>query len=181
MTNTLTIPLERPIRSAVLSDGTDSQKRSAGQNLSQEQQHRCIDDSLVQACAALKKTAAALQQLQQSLIEQHREDVVKLAVEIARRILAFSVEKGQYSIERIVAEALKNCTTTANVTVRLHPDDLKACRHALEKQMADVEGIRFVGDKRLGRAECVVETDRGTIEASINRQLERVEEALSKV
>lgn len=130
---------------------------------------------------ALKSAADKLNQFYDKIFAEHKEEIAKLSVEIARKILVQEVKDGDYEIEKIVQEAFKNAPTHQDVVVHLHPDDLVQCQKAQEGgQDGVLAGIKFVADPNIGRAECVLESPKGTIESLIEANLERIGKALAK-
>ena len=112
---------------------------------------------------------------------EHKDEIAKLSVEIARKVLMQKVENGDYEIESIVKEALNNAPTRQDLVVRLNPQDLEQLQKAQQEQPGgDLAGIKFVPDPDIGRAECLLESPKGIIESLIDKHLERVSEALKK-
>ena len=179
MAVTVVIQLDRPLCSAAV--GGDSAQVEAGQPAAAETA-RGVElerENLAQAIEALSQAAKSLREAQESISKGHKEVVAKLAVEIARRILARQVEKGDYKIEAIVAQAVGGVGNGEDIVVHLNPDDIEACRKAF-KQDGIGEGVKLSADPQVGRAECSVEWHKGVIQSAIEQQLERVSEALMK-
>jgi flagellar biosynthesis/type III secretory pathway protein FliH len=103
-------------------------------------------------------------------------------VEIARKILAQRIDKGDYDIEQIVREAIKNTPSNENLVVHVNPEDLTLLRLACGKSDRgdNLEGVKLFADTKIGRAECLVESPKGLIESRINEQLEQIANALKK-
>jgi flagellar biosynthesis/type III secretory pathway protein FliH len=126
--------------------------------------------------------ADSLRRLYEKTLEDHRAQIARLAVEIARRILMDKVGKGDYEIQAIVEEALKRAPTRQNVVVRLHPEDVSRCQ---QLQQADPQSplaeLELAADWNIGRGECLVETPKGIVQSFIEEHLEHISEALQKV
>jgi flagellar biosynthesis/type III secretory pathway protein FliH len=119
--------------------------------------------------------------MQEELFKGHKEQIAKLSVAIAQKILAAKIENGQYEIEAIVQEALENTSCRQDISVHLNPQDLTQMQKAMEqKSNENMDGIRFVPDANIGRAECMIETTNGIIEATIEKHLGRIYEALKR-
>ena len=93
----------------------------SGELESQKQQY-------AQVLQTLEAVAAKLQLVYEKAIVEHRQAIAKLAVEIARKILAQKVKDGDYQIESIIQEALNNAPTRQDIVVRLNPQDLARCQ-----------------------------------------------------
>lgn len=139
-------------------------------------------ESLQQTCQVMQQAADQLSKTCQALFHDHRDQIAQLAVEIARRVLRQQVMDGAYDIEAIVKEALSHAPTLEGVTIRVNPGDLADCRAAqTQKKGGEVfNGIQFVADPAVGRAECVLESPRGIIQSMIDEQLLQIGEALKK-
>ena len=135
-----------------------------------------------QACQALSAATARLNEFYDTILLEHKDEIAKLSVEIARRILIQKVENGDYEIESIVKEALQNAPSRHDVVVHLNPEDHAQCQEALmqDQQNGTFAGIKFVSDGSIGRAECVLETPKGMIKSLVDENLERISQALLK-
>jgi flagellar biosynthesis/type III secretory pathway protein FliH len=135
----------------------------------------------VQICQALQDAINKVNELQENLFNEHKEQIAKLSVEIARKILVQKVQEKDYEIESIVKEALKNAPTRQDVVVHLNPEDLIQCQKLQQDDTAGtLAGVKFVSDPNIGRAECLLETPKGMIESFINEHLEQIDQALKK-
>jgi flagellar biosynthesis/type III secretory pathway protein FliH len=137
---------------------------------------------LAQLCTLVRSVADKLSRLHDETIARHRSDIARLAVEIARKILAQRVSKGDYDIQAVVEEALKRAPTQQNIIVRVNPQDLPACQK-LQQDSAEgpFAGLEFAADRSIARADCLVETPKGIIKSFVEQHLERIEEALMGV
>lgn len=184
MTQTLTVHLKKPIASARIMDDSAGRGRvdsaaNAERILTQDSEAQ--KTAFSQAYQALNAVAAKLNECYDKVFVEHKEEIAKLSVEIARKILMQKVEDGDYEIESIVKEALKNSPTRQDIVVHLNPEDLVQCQKAQQDETdGALADIKFVSDPNIGRAECLLESPKGIIESLINEHLERVSKALKK-
>ncbi|UCD58218.1 MAG: hypothetical protein JSV16_03650, partial [Candidatus Hydrogenedentota bacterium] len=112
---------------------------------------------------------------------RHREEIAKLSVEIARKILAQQIHKGDYQIESIIREALKKAPCSGDIVIHLNPQDLAQWQKTQKDGPGDAfAGAKFVSDVNVGRAECLIDNPKGIVESFINEHLERIGKALAK-
>lgn len=203
MPETLSVKLCRPIRSARILDETNQASFSSrspsaagttelcggegANNESGTEQNlnhglELQKNTISQVCRALNEATTKLNELCDKIFAEHSEAIAKLSVEIARKILAQKVAKGDYVIEGIIEEALKNAPTRQDVVVHLNPEDLVECQKTQQDEPAGaLAGIKFVPDPNIRRAECIVETQKGIVQSLIDEHLERIAKALKKV
>ncbi|MFC1794821.1 FliH/SctL family protein [Planctomycetota bacterium] len=192
MSQILTVNLNKPITSAKFmddyaqSDGIqppcpeiEESEADASQILKQDSEAQKAVFS--QACQALNGVIAKLNQFCDKLYVEHREEIARLSVEIARKILMQKVENGDYEIESIIKEALNNAPRGQDVIVHLNPEDIEKCRKAQQDEPDGVlSGIKLIPDPNIGRAECLLESPKGIIKSLIDDSLERIGKALEK-
>ena len=183
MSRTLTVHLERPVTSVQILDncpdgiGAELSGRGGVNSETLEAQKAAFS----QACQSLNAVVAKLNGFYDKMFAGHEEEIARLSVEIARKILMQKVENGDYEIESIVKEALKNAPTPQDVVVRLNPQDLVHCQKTQQDGPGgDLVGVKFVSDPNIGRAECLLESPKGIIESLIDKHLEQIGKALEK-
>ena len=150
-------------------------------NIEQVKDSKTEKMSFNEARSTLQGVIDKLNELYDSIFAGQREEIARLSVEIARKILMQKVEDGNYEIESIVKEALKNAPTHEDLVVHLNPQDLAQCQKAQQEgATGPLAGIKFVADSNIGRAECLLETGKGIVKSLIDEHLERIGKALEK-
>jgi flagellar biosynthesis/type III secretory pathway protein FliH len=176
-----TTKVERQIRSVTLADvsSADAVRREADAAISLRGQQEADAHGLRQALMSLEAGAEAVSRLHEQAVCSQAGQIAHLAVEIARKILRSRVEEGDYRIEAVIQEALSQAPAKHGVTVRLNPADLARCKEVHGQDDSGTSGaMGLVADASVGRAECIIETPKGSIESAIEAHLARVEEAL---
>ena len=140
-----------------------------------------LQAQLAQTCQVLNSVAAKLKEFHERSLASHSEDIARLSIEIARKILAQKVQEHDYEIVSIVQEALNTAPAHSEMTVHVHPDDLAPCQ-ALQQEQPDsaLAQIKFLADPAVPPAECRVETPTGSVKSCISEQLEQISNALLK-
>lgn len=152
------------------------------------QQRPALDESrgqqahLATLCQIVGKVAEELGRLQEETLRHNRNEIAKLAVEIARKLTMYQVERGDYDLRAIVEEALSRAPTRQNIVIHVNPEDLPRCQQ-LQKDNADgpFGELEFTADWSVARAECLVETPKGIVKSFVEERLERIGEALRNV
>ena len=165
-------------RSSATQIDTPAQTETSGLTTNLEQH----ETQLTTLCQTVNRIAEALNKLHQDTLASHRNEIARLAVEIARKILMYKLGQGDYDIQAIVEEALRRAPTRQSIVIRLNPEDLPHCQQ-LQQESPDspFAELEFTPDWSIGRGECLVETPKGIVPSFIEQHLERISEALQKV
>ena len=115
---------------AMISDGPEmspeEEGRAAGYARGLEEGRR---DGARQASAMHRRMAETLEEVEalaRDRVRRHEDELVRLAVAIAARLLRRAVAADDPVVERAVREAVEIFPPGAPVTVRVHPDDADA-------------------------------------------------------
>jgi len=139
------------------------------------------EKALIQLCETVDSLAGKLNDLHQQTVAQNRSDIARLAVEIARKILRWKIDQGDYDIQEIIEEALKRAPTRQKLVVRVNPEDLTRCQRLQEEnpnsQFAELE---FTADWGIAPADCLIETPKGIVRSFVAEHMDRIGEALER-
>ena len=87
-------------------------------------------------------------------------------------------------IATVVRNVLATVRSQKHLTVRVHPDHVDGLRAQLDELLAAypaIECVDFAGDARMAPDACRVESDIGTVEASVSAQLEALRQTFKSV
>lgn len=113
------------------------------------------------------------------LLAGAERELVELALEIARRVVAGAAERGAVTI--VAARALEAARARERVVVRAHPQDvaaLSAAQSDLAAALVRAPGFTLREDAGIARGGVVVETEAGRIDARVETQLAALRRAL---
>ncbi len=111
-------------------------------------------------------------------IEGIEDTLVSVVNQAIRKIIGDMDDKER--IVRIVRNALNSVRGQQNVTVRVAPADEEIVAQALSAMTAGSSGSAFltiVADARLPRNSCILESELGVVDASLETQLKALENA----
>ncbi len=195
MAETLTLQLDAPIRHVAVLGGDAHEvhneretvltaERQAAQKTAEiERRAKELEKQFASRQAELNQTAQALQaagnelaKLRNELVGEMQAEAVKLALDIAGRILHQEIQAQGYDIDPIVTEALSRLPRRGEITVRLNPADFERSR--LTK--SDDEQVRFLADPNVPAAGCVVSSTEGNVETSPETSMNKIQAALTE-
>ena len=166
---------DSPISSVALIDNPNTGKSVSKSSTHSEEEIQKIN----QVTGALQQAAEAIQECGQQMVSSHREQLVRLSIEIAAKVLAKDIHERNYEIEKILTEALEEVPTGQSVTVKLNPEDLKTYQQLLDQKACQPPShIQLAPDWTVGPGQCIVETTQGVIEWIIEEHLKRISAAL---
>lgn len=129
----------------------------------------------------LQQISAELTQVRQSWLAQWEQQAVQLATAIATRVIRCELSRQPNIPVALVAEALKLVTGKPEIRILLNPEDHRQLGDQIRSLAAEMAGVTdaFVAaDTSITRGGCRIETRHGTIDQSIEAQLERIEREL---
>lgn len=132
-------------------------------------------DSVEQAKALVEEVGRVRKQALEGL----EPEVVSLACEIAEKIVKKSVEVDPETVVRITKEALQNAGAQPPITLRVNPQDLEAVSQRLD-QLRELCGhdVDLEKDSGVSRGGCIVESPAGSVDGTLETQLENIKEQL---
>lgn len=118
-----------------------------------------------------------------SLHQTVEDDVTALAFSLATRILRDTIVERQDAVIALLKSALATVREAGAITVRTHPSDaqiLEAARAGLCRDRPHDFVLHVEGDSSLSRGSCIVQSTNRLVDASLDKQLLRLGEALQK-
>ncbi len=144
-----------------------------GESAGNEAAARRGDAMLRRLTQALEDVAA----LRVQMIRDAEEQLVSLAITIARRVLHREITEMPEALTLLARAAMDRLGETTQVTVRLNPEDFDATVAARDHTEMG-ERVTVTADPRLPRGGCQIESEFGAVDAGIDAQLQELADAL---
>ncbi len=116
-----------------------------------------------------------------SMLLDAREDILKLAIAMGEKITHRVIETEPAAVVDQVAEALALLAKPTAVTISINPADRSIVQSVLGDLVESMNlctHIDLSDDPEVSRGGCRVATDRGHIDATIDRQIQRITDTL---
>jgi flagellar assembly protein FliH len=129
----------------------------------------------------MKRYADTIQEMgriKPTLYAQVEREVVKLALEVAKKIVHREVQVDKEIVQTLIKVALSHVAVKSAVTVHLHPTDYNFVleqRTAAHRTEENDREIVLLADKSMDRGGCLIETECGDIDARIEEEFREVE------
>jgi flagellar assembly protein FliH len=135
--------------------------------------------SLVEACRSM---LSAINAERDAWSTAARQDLIDLAMAIARRVAHQVGEEHRGVVLANLEEAVRLVGARTDVTIAVHPADAEAAR-AFARSLLDVreqwQKIRIVEEPEIRPGGCRVQWGTGSIDATLETQLDRIEAELN--
>jgi flagellar assembly protein FliH len=125
----------------------------------------------------LTETLDELTSLRAQMIHQTEHQMVQLALAVARRVVHREISLDRDLLVAMARVALDRLGESAQVTVRLSPDDFEATAAARAAQWTGTN-VTVVADARVSRGGCRIESDLGVMDAGADAQIQEIARAL---
>lgn len=130
-----------------------------------------IDESL----ARLDKVIEAFSEPLQQVNEAVEEELINLAMAIAKQIIRREIQQDPQQILSVMREAMAELpSATRQVRIYLHPDDASLVREAYADHDVEERPWKIIDDMALSRGGCRIESQTSRIDASVEKRLNSV-------
>jgi len=164
-------------RSAQAEDEAEQRAQAAYQQGLQEGRAAAQQDMFAQLDVVnvrLARTIEELTGLRQRFRHEAEEDLVALALAIARRILHRELTIAPEALLGLVKAALEKIDGRELHSVRVRPEDAAMIQQHFEK-MGLPRRVEVIGDPGLERGAAILDSSRGALDASVETQLAEIE------
>ncbi|RLB11593.1 MAG: hypothetical protein DRG27_00850 [Deltaproteobacteria bacterium] len=132
---------------------------------------------ILNAASKLTQITEQISSLREEIINKSEEDILKIALMIAKKVIKAEVSQGTEALLNNIKEALSNTIEKDKVIVRVHPEDYEKLK-SIEtlKEVLDVDELVLQKDESISiPGGCIVETRFSEIDARIETQLKAIE------
>jgi len=164
----------------------DSYERGSDEDYAKgysEGEQKARDDAIASVEERAKLLDGLLRELEvikRKILTDAQEDVVKLAMVIASKIIHREV-KGSETVVDTVREAIDMASDKHSIRIKLNPADIPIVdshKGKFLETIKSLERIELIEDEEIIRGGCIVETTEGSVDARLDRQMEEIRKML---
>jgi flagellar assembly protein FliH len=147
-------------------------------------------DAISGAGAKLESSAKALAtaltevaQLRTQMVQNSRDDMLRLVMAIAEQVIHREVSVHADIINKVIVEALKVSVRADHYRIKLNSADLAAVNEHKPLFLASISGLKNLmveADPVVTAGGCKIESDLGAVDATLETQLEAIRQALQE-
>jgi flagellar assembly protein FliH len=149
-------------------------ERVAGYSEAEAKLRHDFDQRSERQGARITQRIAEFDQTQKQYFTRVEAEVVRLALAIAAKILHREAQVDPMLITAIVHIALGQLKEGSAASIRVRPEQGQLWHRYLANQSLDI-AVKVVEDEELETGDCILETELGTVNFSVEAQLKEVE------
>ncbi|MGI6657765.1 MAG: FliH/SctL family protein [Desulfobulbus sp.] len=137
-----------------------------------------MQTELGQAVQALHDACQKLDEQRQLIVQQSRGDLVNLVMTLTRKVVGMELATPRTTIVATLKAALEQAIGCEEYYVVLHPDDLALAEQSAPELIDAIRGLEriiFRTDDTITPGGCLLESEQGSVDATIEGQLASME------
>jgi len=150
---------------------------ASGKEAGREEKAQELDE----AAQALADALERINNLRGYVLNRNKQDMVRLARVIAEQVIHVEVSSRESAIIRAVERAIQEAVQSEEYRIRVNPGDMNVVvenKPLFLASMSGLQNIVFESDEEISSGGCVVESDQGKVDATIETQLEKIQDKL---
>ena len=133
---------------------------------------------------SMKQALSELKKIRQDIYIETEQEIVKLALAIARKIVCNEISLNKETVVNVVKGAVKKVEGNEKVRVKLSCKDfefIKSENPGIIDKITNIENAGFIMDESICDGGCIIETESGNIDSRIEKQFQAIEEAFESL
>ncbi|QDV50198.1 FliH/SctL family protein [Gimesia fumaroli] len=151
------------------------------QTRSQEQANRIVEEKLGAIYPAMQAAVEGLQREQIHWRQTWDATAVEICLSIAEKMIRHELKAHPESVRAMMGEALKLASGTQHIRFHLNPADVTHLGESTKQFVTNLTGCQtceIFEDESISSGGCFIETQHGTIDATLEAQLDRISQEL---
>jgi flagellar assembly protein FliH len=158
----------------------DQQLREAFNSGLQEGKN-LAERGLVNVFKSLRGAAEGIRDLRDKVMRESEDELLNLVMMVSRKVIQREVRADRSILESMIRSAVAGLSERDRITVRLNPDDyamITGGHGEYFRQELESDQMRFKADAAVLPGNCQIDTEMGTLDASIDAQLDEIHRRL---
>jgi len=183
-------------REAADSDGSPEAVEPAGVVMTEEELDQQLRDAfnsglqegknlaergLVNVFRSLRGSAEGIRDLRDKVMRDSEDELLNLVMMVSRKVILREVGVDRSILESMIRSAVAGLSERDRITVRLNPDDyamITSGHGEFFRQELTSDQLSFKADAAVLPGNCQIDTELGTLDASIDAQLDEIHRRL---
>jgi flagellar assembly protein FliH len=117
-------------------------------------------------------------------MESIEGDMISLVTNVAKKVLDTELSINRESILNLIKESINKCSCSNSVVLKISSEDYDFVAENKDKLLTmldECDEFEIKKDSSLSRGSCIVETDHGSVDSSVDTRLKKIEETFKKL
>lgn len=117
-----------------------------------------------------------IESLKSRLLVDNEAELVRLVYLVAKKMALRDLEQNREAVVEILKHVVGEMQTDERITVKLSPEDLyflEGLQDKVKERIQNFERIQFSADEKVKSGGCLIETEYGSVDASVDERVER--------
>ncbi len=132
---------------------------------------------LINVFRALRASSESIHNLRDKILRESEDELLNLVMLVARKVIIQETTQDRSILAGIVKHAIAGLSLRDEITVRINPDDYQLVTSGRDQLLHDElvnERLLLKPDPSVSAGFCLVDTAMGTIDASLDSQLDQI-------
>lgn len=151
------------------------------QSRAEEIANRTVEEKLGMIYPAMQSAVEGLQQEQINWRQTWDATALEICLSVAEKMIRHEVKSHPESVRAMMSEALKLASGTQHIRFHMNPADVAQLVEGTKTFISNLTGCQtceIFEDESISSGGCFIETQHGTIDATIEAQIERISQEL---
>ncbi len=134
--------------------------------------------------AELLEAKKNIAEMKERALREAEGKIVELVLDISRKVIGRQIDTDREAVLSIIRKAMNRCPVSSKVNMRIAPEDYDIVLSSKDKLLREAETVselEIVMDNSLAPGSCVLETEAGFIDTSVETQLNRIEKSFKEL
>jgi flagellar assembly protein FliH len=137
--------------------------------------------SLLERMKAMESMLKRLEELKTRMLIDNESTIVRLLFLVAKKIAMRDLEQHREAVWEILQHVIGGIQEDEKVVVRISAEDLFFLESLQDKsgqRIETLQRVKFISDEAIKAGGCLIETDHGTVDATLEERMERTWQTL---
>lgn len=136
---------------------------------------------LINVFRALRASSETIHNLRDKIFRESEDEIINLIMLVARKVIISEITQDRLILAGVVKNAIADLSSREEITVRINPDDYLLVTSGRDELLLHEllnEHLQLKPDPSVAAGFCLVDTVMGTIDASLDGQLDQIYRSL---
>jgi len=160
-----------------ISEDELNQRISAAFDSGLKEGKELAERGLINVFRALRASSETIHNLRDKIIRESEDELINLVMTVARKVIVREIAQDRSILAGVVRNALAGLSAREEITVRINPDDYLLATSGRDELLHNEllnERLLLKPDPSVATGFCLVDTAMGTVDASLDGQMEQL-------